>query len=626
MIENFDLKNMPEGPGVYLFKDASGRTLYVGKARVLRRRLYSYFRPEASLSAKTRQMTARAVEVETISTASEHEALLLEAALIKKRQPRYNVLLKDDKGYVLFRLSKAVPWPALTLTRRVIRDGSLYFGPFTSTLAARQALRAVQEAFPLRRCSDRAMRNRVRPCLYHYMGQCPAPCALEVSEKEYAAMVRRVELFLSGRSRELIKNLEAEMLLASERLAFEKAAALRDQIRAVRSIMERQSVLMDTNKDWDVFGLCADEHGLALSLLFVRSGRLLGKKGFFFPGLGREDLAEALGDFIMQYYDRYRLIPDRILLPDPARLPDLELGEIFEEMGLGELADTLSAMRGRLVRIGTPRRRIEKGLSDMARTNAEAEAKRGVGRVLRLAAVLGLEQEPARIEAVDVAHVAGEDMRVGLVVFEDGRPLKEAFRQYAFPELEEKGPADDDFAALSAWALRRLKAGPPWPDLLLLDGGKGQLGAVARVLDQYSGPWPFRMAALAKAGHEGKEGRRADRRAGALYDQVFVPGRKNPLPLKAGSQELLFLQNIRDRAHQFAISRHRKAHGKAGLSGSLLSLPGIGPKSARLLWDRYASTEEMAAAAEEELYALLPRLGREGIRKLLESLRKGFKK
>lgn len=629
-MHNFDPKSISETPGVYLMKNSAGRVIYVGKARHLRRRVSSYFRPEAGLSPKTRAMVRQVDSIETISTATEQEALLLEATLIKKHRPRYNILLKDDKQYVLFRLSRQERYPALTLTRKVLRDGAVYFGPFSSAQAARQAWKAIQAAFPLRRCSDQTFKNRVRPCLYHYMNQCPAPCVLDVAPEDYAAMVRQVELLLRGKSGELVRQMEAAMRRASEDMNFEEAAVLRDRIKAVRAIVEHQSVVTDKEEDLDALGFCFSQAGLTLSLIFVRAGRLLGKKSFFWAGLEPGDMVDTLAAFLAQYYDQYRYLPDRILLPDPVWHPELPAGlDLPEQIGAAELAATFTARRGQTVRLALPRGRVERGLAEIARTNAREESRQNQDQLPRpdLAQVFGLAEEPVRIEAVDVAHISGQDTRLGMVVFENGEPLKDQYRLYSFPELEEQGLGNDDYAVLTVWTGRRLKAGPPWPDLLLVDGGKGQLSAIGRVLDEHGRPWPWAMAGIAKARRESEApeddlmgARRVDRRAGALDDQIFVPGRKNPLNLKPGSTELLFLQNIRDQVHRYATTRHRRAHRKSALSGALINLPGVGPKTAQTLWSHFQSLEAMAAAPEDALQKLLPHHGLVRIRSLKEKL------
>lgn len=588
---------IPLTPGVYIYKDAKGRILYVGKARVLRRRVMSYFREEG-LPAKTTAMLRHAVSVETLSTTTEKEALLLEASLIKKHRPHYNIVLRDDKQYVLFRLSTKHPFPRLEIVRTTRRDGARYFGPFTSATAARETWKLLHKAFPLRRCTDRAMRNRVRACLYHHMGQCPAPCMDAVTPQEYQAGVRKVADLLSGRSSELLRDLEQEMLAAAEALEFERAAVLRDQIAAVRRTVERQAAVLPGGSDRDVIGLHAAENGLALGILFVRGGQLIDGRTFFWPGLDFDDAAELLWSFPTQFYGPVTP-PPRIVLP---WVPAGEAEDEGED-SLTALEQTLTDIRGGAVRLGPPRSPEENGLVDMAAANAREEARRRGENPLeeRLAKVLHMDAPVRRIECVDVSHTGGRQTRVGLVVFEDGKPLKSAYRTYAMPD-----GTSDDYGVLAAWTTRRLESGPPWPDLLLIDGGKGQLAAVGRALSQAGQDNLFALAAIAKARDEKGQ---ADRRAGNVADRIFLPGRANPLPLREGAPELLFLQHVRDTTHRYAIGRHRTARAGAALEGELMRLPGIGPRTARLLWDHFGSVERMAAATLEEL-AQAPGIGK----------------
>lgn len=606
-MERPDSASLPLTPGVYIYKDAAGRILYVGKARALRRRVLSYFREEG-LPAKTAAMLRHAATVETLSTTTEKEALLLEASLIKKHRPRYNIVLRDDKQYALFRVSARNPFPRLEITRSVRRDGARYFGPFTSAAAARETWKLLHKAFPLRRCGDRAMRNRMRPCLYHHMGQCPAPCMGHVTPEAYSAGLRKVMDVLSGRSGELLRALERDMLAASDALDFERAARLRDQLNAVRRTVERQAAVLPGGGDHDAIGLHAADNGLALGILFVREGRLMDGRTFFWPGLGFDDAPELLLSFPAQFYGQIAP-PPRIILP---WLP--ENAAEGEEGMLPALELMLGDARGGPVRLGAPRNAEENGLVDMAAANAREETRRRreTSPADRLAAALHLTAPARRIECVDVSHTGGRQTRVGLVVFEDGKALRTAWRAYA---MESGG--GDDYGVLAAWIARRLKSGPPWPDVLLIDGGKGQLAAVGRALAEAGQEALFSLAAIAKARDDRGQ---ADRRAGNTADRIFLPGRANPLPLREGAPELLFLQHVRDSAHQFAIGRHRRARTGAALEGELMRLPGIGPRTARLLWDHFGSVERMAAATREELEAV-PGIGGTRAALLAERLR-----
>lgn len=627
-MEKPDLSRIPLTPGVYLFKSEQERILYVGKAKQLRRRLASYFRPERQLAPKTRSMMQKAVSLETISTDTDNEAFLLEASLIKKHRPRYNIMLRDDKDYALFRLNFGSPYPRLEMLRKGKSGkggrGVRHFGPFVSGMAAKATWKAIHRAFPLRRCSDRNFKNRSKPCLYHHMGQCPAPCVFEVAKEDYAAMLNKVVMLLEGKSTELLRDLESEMLAASENLDFERAAILRDQIRAVEHTVEKQSVVLPTRRDLDVVGLMENERGLGLGLLLVRSGALLGSRTYFWPGLGLADADELLSSFLVQYYAGADAIPPLIVLPwlpggESADITAIVLadapmadsiGEPQEKTVPAEQADPaervdraalealLASLRRGAVRLALPRDKAETDLVSLASANArDAARQRREARMPELLSRAFMREEPvSRIEVVDVSHTSGSATRAGMVVFEDGSPVKSDWRAYSF---EDGG--GDDYAVLSAWAGRRASAGPPWPDLLLIDGGKGQLAVVEKVFSELELKGAFTLAAIAKA--RDADGQ-SDRRAGNVSDRIFIPGRGNPLNLKPGSPELLFLQHVRNHAHDFVIGRHRRARNSLALQGELSRIPGFGRTFVRRLWDKFDSLEAMAKAGDDELRAV----------------------
>ena len=619
----FAPKNFPTDPGVYLMKNQQGRVIYVGKAVNLRARLASYFRgvPE---HPKTRVMVAQVAGVDVLVTATEKEALLLEASLIKKHRPRYNIDLKDDKNYILFKLDKSHTFPKLSFTRRVVKDGSVYFGPFTSAGAARKTWKELSRMFPLRQCRDVSFENRARPCLYHHLGQCLGPCAGLIGPEEYARVARRVEAFLSGRSKDILKRVEREMLEASDALAFERAAGLRDLLAAMRQTVEGQAAVLPNYADLDVIETFAASGGIGLSILFVRQGRLLDRVNFFWPETSEQELEEALPSFLTQHYRPESFIPPRVLLPG-------RLIAVMGETATATASEILTERRGETVRISGPKSADEKRLLEIAAANAAravAEAREAAGAE-SVPALLGRKlhvgRELSRIEVVDASHLGGTNMQVGQVVFEDGRFAKDAYRLYAMSELEGTG---DDYAALAAWVARRVRAGEPWPDLVLIDGGKGQLAAVeramTRLLEKSGGNMetggtnpekpeeigsflppdapdreeaqktlehPWELASIAKSG----------RSKNAAEDVIFRTGRKNPLPLRPGSKELLFLQKLRDEAHRFVIGRQRKARKKTALQSDVLAVPGIGPKTARILWESFGTIERMHAATLEEL-------------------------
>ena len=607
----------PHAPGVYLFKDQRGRIIYVGKARDLRKRVGSYFRGGEQLPQKTRVMLQRARKLDYVLTGSEKEALLLESSLIKKHRPRYNVILRDDKSYILFRLDAQAEYPRLHLTRTVHRDGSKYFGPFTSAAAARQTLKAVNRLFPIRKCRDSVFRNRTRPCLQHSMGRCLAPCVREVPVREYMRSIRQLELFLSGRSSELLKTLRKEMESASKELDFERAASLRDQIRAVEATVEKQSVILPQGGDVDAVGLSRTRYGLALGVVFIRRGSLLDGRSFYWESAesvdGEEEDREAVAEdddsrdleqdrdilrtFLTQFYTANSYIPEEIVLPLEVRDPVLE--------------DLLAERREGPVALRAAESDRDRRLLDLAEKNARQGKPELADSPVpsSLVGSLRLQRAPLRIEAIDASHLAGQGPVVGQVVLEEGRFRKEEYREYKFPELE--GSADD-YAALAGWVRRRARSDRPAPDMLLIDGGKGQLAVVERAAKEAEardGSLPLRdteLVALSK---------------GEDTDLVFRPGRKNPLNLKKGDPVLLFLQNIRDNAHRYVLSRQRRSRKRETLQSELESLPGIGPKTARMLWDHFGSMERIRQVSREDLEGL-PGFGPKRAEKVLEGIRR----
>ena len=592
-MEKITPKTVPTAPGVYVFSNAKGAVVYVGKAKNLRKRVMSYFRRD--VPTKTAAMLSHADSLKTFVTSTEKEALLLEASLIKKHRPRYNIVLRDDKDYVLFRIDTTIPFPRLEVVRRV-RPGRgtakhLLFGPFSSAGAARETWRAIHKVFPLRRCTDRSFANRTRSCLYYHMGQCLGPCVHAVDASFYASFVRQVVLFMRGKTGELLDLLQQEMLAASDAMDFEHAAVLRDRIRAVRQTVERQAVVLEVSRDMDVLGVTALDDGLALCILFVRGGVLLDSRTYSWPDIALDDAPQLLESFLVQFYQTGVPVPPKIVASWFGG--GLVLEDDADKNGQADQLDALtvalSDLRGGGVQLSPPRGKDEESLVAMATANA-GEVRRQPDAVPMphlLETALHANRSIERIEAVDVSHTGGKETRVGMVVFADGRPEKEGYRSYAVDA------GGDDYAALYQWAGRRATAGEPWPDLLLVDGGKGQLAAVVRGFSDNGVTGAFAVAGIAKARTE--DGR-ADRRAGNDADRIFLPGRANPLPIVPGSPELFFLQHIRDTVHDFAIGRHRKARANHAMSGELLRIPGVGPKIAATLWQHFGSLAAMAGA------------------------------
>jgi excinuclease ABC subunit C len=620
-----DLSLFPTGPGVYLYKDADGHILYIGKAGNLRQRLSSYFRAGASLPVKTRVMLDEARHIDILRTGTEKEALLLEAGLIKKHHPRFNIILRDDKEYLLIRIGRDHPYPKVEIVRRSKhgnkRAGAKLFGPFSSGQAARDTLRLIHKNFPLRRCRDTAFANRTRPCLYHDMGQCLAPCVVSVPRKTYRGILDQVLLLLSGKTRKLVTGIRREMDIASRELHFEKAAALRDQIRSLEKTVERQSVVLDENTDLDIVGPAAVPEGAALGLLFVRGGLLQDGRNFFWPDLTPEDAPDLLDDFLTQYYaqrdDFGESIPPRIVVP---RIPE------SDEESFRALERALSDLRGGPVRIAAPSGPDENSLTLMAESNARtaaaAAARKPAADLLRRR--FQAAKSVRRIEVVDISHSSGSKMRGGMAVFEDERPVFKAYRVYNLDTDPGAAGSGDDYAALAAWAGRRIAdaAAQPFPDLILIDGGKGQLAAVLQVFNAANittGTGPDAACILASIAKARNERGRSDRRAGNIADRIFVPGRGRPLNFPPGCPELLYLQRVRDAAHNFAVRQHRKARSAAAFTSRLEGVRGIGPHLTRALYKHFGSLPAMLEAGEQQL-AEVPGIGKRKAAAVLAAL------
>ncbi len=588
------LRQIPEAPGVYLFKDARGEILYVGKAKNLKRRLASYLSPTTS---KVYYLLKRASHLETLVTRNEKEALILEANLIKKHRPRYNVLLRDDKAYPLIRLSLRDDFPRLMVVRRKRKgDQALYFGPYPSAGAVKATLKILTRFFPLRRCSNAEMRRRTRPCLYHQIGRCPAPCVGLITPEKYQKLVEAAIAFLEGRNEALLQKLREEMEAAAEKLDFERAALIRDRLRALEKILETQAVVLPEEKDLDVFALASQKDLLSGAVLFVRKGKLLGHKTFHVRGPKEEDL---WGEILKQFYDEGKLLPERVVLP---KLPQDK--ELIEEW--------LSDLRGAPVKLVLPEGK-ERDLYETARRNAE-EALRARLRGERswdelaeeLQKILKLPIPPRRVEAVDLSSLQGRAPVGAIVAFYEGEPFPEGYRRYHIRTLHNR---PDDYAMLYEVLTRRLKRGleeNDLPDLLVIDGGKGHLETGCRVVEELGLTGRLGLCALAK--EREKEG-----------EKLYLPGRKNPLRLSRHGEVLRFLMRLRDEAHRFVLTFHRKTREKEGLASFLDNIPGIGPKRKRILLQHFSSPEEILRAGEETL-ARLPGFNRRVARELRRHL------
>jgi len=594
---NFDAARQPSAPGVYLMKDAKGTVLYVGKAKDLRKRLRSYLKAERDGRAQIRLLLERAVAVETIVTDTEKEALLLEDTLIKEHHPRYNIDLRDDKTFVSLRLDLSEEFPAFEVVRRVRADGARYFGPFPSAQAVRDTLKEIHRIFALRRYPMARCRRRSRPCLFHQVGQCSAPCHGLIDREGYRLLVEGAVALLEGRETDVVALLQQRMLAESAAMHFEAAARLRDQLRAIEQTVERQKAVRHGAADQDVIGLLRAEGEVEVAVLFIRHGRLAGRRSYNLDWL--TEIERLLEEFLLRYYGREVPIPDEILLPLPIE-------------GESALGDWLSERRGRRVRLLAPRRGERAELLNLAARNAqEAWRERGSRREARaeLLAELGrrlqLSRAPGRMECFDISTTQGRATVGSMAVVVDGEPVPAEYRHYQVRTV----PGSDDYAALREVLSRRLKRGiatGSLPDLILIDGGRGQLGVLEALLAELGLSQVVAAAALAKSRIKANVRGRAVERS---EERLYVPGRKNPVNLPQGSPALFLLSRLRDEAHRFAITAHRKLRSRTQLTSQLGTIPGIGPQRRRLLLRHFGSIVRLRQASLAELQALpgLPR-------------------
>jgi excinuclease ABC subunit C len=562
----------PDDPGVYVFKDGSGRPIYVGKAKNLKKRVLSYFKASGDIPHKTQLMLNRAKSLEFILTTTDKEAFILESNLIKKHLPRYNIILRDDKQYPWLRLDPNEPYPSLCIVRKARKDGARYFGPFSSALSVRSTVKLIDRIFHLRKCRDRSLPKRARPCLNYQLERCLGPCATEVSREKYKEIVDQVTLFLEGRSQELIRTLQKAMETASESLDFERAAKIRDQIKAVERTVERQSIVSPKMKDQDVIGLAHSEGRYQIVVLSVRSGYLSGSRDYAFRN-EEGSPSEVMEAFVKQYYPPEAFIPKHVLLSEP-----IEDRSSIEEW--------ISELAGKRIFIECPLRGEKARLVRMAVTNAENLLKsRMEPDLLSLAQdVLKLKRLPRTMEAVDISNISG-DMAVGAVVsFVDGQPHRAGYRNFKIKTVE----GIDDYGMMAELISRRLSKGPG-ADLIVVDGGKGHLRAVKKVVDAHQGGDPPDLVAIAKASQDEDS------------DKVFIPGRKNPIPLRQDHPVLHLLMRIRDEVHRRAISYHRKLRGKDLTASVLDKIPGIGPRKKQSLLKYFGTLDAVAAATVGDL-------------------------
>ena len=609
MDENTALKekmtSAPRCPGVYIMQDASGKVIYVGKANDLKNRISSYLtgrdtRPMAPF------LMARASDIAFITTATEKEALILENNLIKKHRPRYNVILRDDKTYYHLSLDPAETFPRLRLVRKRQNDAALYFGPYPSGLAAKETLRFIQRIFPLRTCRDRDFQLRARPCLEYQIGRCLAPCKNRIDEAAYRTLVENAVSFLRGRRRELISDLKKQMEQAAQELNFEEAARLRNRIGALSHALEQQHVDGGSETDQDVLGVFSDSETHRICILFVRAGKLTGSKSFT-PVKTKADREEILSSALRQHYDEAGL-PEEILLP--YSLPDEAV-----------LLEWLAEKQQKGARITVPRRGAKKALVDLACANArELQASDRRKEEQKEASLLFLQEKlmlatlPRRIECFDISNLGGKNAVGSMVVFQDGEPDKSGYRRFRV-----RGPDEpDDYGMMREVLTRRFQGPDPAPDLLVVDGGKGQLNVALAVL----GDLKIKLDVIGLAKEERSflaAKRRLQGKPAKSEDRVYVPRRKDAIYLSSSPAALALLQRLRDEAHRFAVSYHRKVKTNNDLSSVLDAIPDIGPSRRTLLLKYFGSAQQVRKASLEDLQKV-PGIGRELAEKIYSAL------
>ncbi|HRN67681.1 MAG TPA: excinuclease ABC subunit UvrC [Promineifilum sp.] len=597
------LKNLPTKPGVYLHKDEGGNVLYVGKANNLRNRVRSYFHTNVD-SIKTQRLRRQIADIEVITTESELEALLLEMTLIKQHRPQFNVRLKDDKRYPYIKVHWADPFPKVTVTRRMVRDGSRYFGPFTSAWAVQQTLDLLRKIFPYLTCDRTITGKDERACLYYDIKLCNAPCIGAVTQAEYRENIQKLMDFLDGKSDYIIRGIEAKMAEAAADLQFEKAADYRDQLKAIQRITARQKVIGSSDTDQDVIAFAREDSDACVQIFFIRHGKLIGREYFMLDNTEGESDHEVLREFLTQFYDDAAYIPREVLLPS-----EIEEVNIIEEW--------LRRKRNTKVTIQVPRRGKKRELVNMATENAHdtlatlrqqwaADRSKHVLAITELQDALRLPAPPARIECYDISHTQGTQTVGSMVVFVQGAPQKSDYRRFNVQTV-----GNDDYRAMREVLTRRFQryrdtlAGElhdpteikarserptAWailPDLLLIDGGKGQLAVGLGVLREFDLEGEVPIASLAKQ-----------------EEEIFMPDQSRSVMLPRRSEALYLVQRVRDEAHRFANEGHRKQRSKVGVASILDSVPGVGPRRRQLLLTHFGSLEALREASLEEIAAV----------------------
>jgi len=590
------LRAVPDGPGVYLFRDQRAQVIYVGKALRLRDRLRSYFTPGYGETARVAELVRKVYDFEFVTTANEVEALVLECNLIKNYRPRFNIRLKDDKNYLYLKLPVTEQYPRVHYSRRVLKDGALYFGPYTSAQSLRGTVKSIRQLLPFRTCSDEIFKQG-KVCLDFHIKRCPGPCERRITAEDYQARIHEVALFMEGRSDVLVHELKDRMESSAGRLDFENAARYRDQLQSIERIADRQKVLTRGRDDQDLIAYARSVNDVFVEVAYVRQGKMVGHDGHALDGAGDAVEGELLRGFVLQYYASATHIPRAVILPGAIEEPQL-------------LTDWLSERRGGPVTIEVPQRGRKRALvtqlSETAaqelqqlRIQADYDRSRTEPMLAALADALGLETPPKRIECYDISNIQGDSAVGAMVVFEDGRPRNEHYRHFKIKFV----PGPNDFAMLQEVLRRRLerlesaqrredadvvgdRSFTSRPDLILIDGGKGQLSAALEVLEA-AGFADIPTFALAKE-----------------REEIFAPGRSEPIVQERNSPGMFLVQRIRDEAHRFAITHHRKVRSRKALTSPLDSVEGIGPARKRALLRHFGSVQAIREAPVEEIVAL----------------------
>jgi excinuclease ABC subunit C len=590
------LRAVPDAPGVYLFRDNRAQVIYVGKALRLRDRLRSYFNPGYPQNARISELVRKATDFEFVTTANEVEALVLESTFIKSYRPRFNIRLKDDKNYLYLKLPVNEEFPRVHYSRRVQNDGARYFGPYTSAQSLRGTVKSIRQLLPFRTCSDDIFKQG-KVCLDFHIKRCPGPCELRISSEDYKARINEVSMFMEGRSDLLLRQLHERMDAAATRLDFENAARYRDQLQSIERIADRQKVLTHSRDDEDLIAYARAGAEVFVEVAYVRQGKMVGHDGHPIEGAGDASEAELLRGFVLQYYASATHVPRAVILPGPVEEPDLLVGWLSQKRG-GPVTIEVP-QRGRKRALVSQLAETAKQELEQLRIQSDYDRSRTEPMLAALAEALDLESPPKRIECYDISNIQGDSAVGAMVVFEDGRPRNDHYRHFKIKTV----PGANDFAMLQEVLRRRLerlesaqrredadvvgdRSFTSRPDLILIDGGRGQLSAALEVLES-AGYADIPTFSLAKE-----------------REEIFAPGRAEPIVQERNSPGMFLVQRVRDEAHRFAITHHRKVRSRKALTSPLDSVEGIGPARKRVLLRHFGSVQAIREAPVEDIVKL----------------------